>query len=120
MKETNPTINAFFQAVKSTQTIWALQDKSGEDWVVCDSVNFEDADTMPIWSSKEAAEKHCTEEWADYQAAGISVADFLEFWIEDLNEDSVMLGLDWESEGQCAELEIADFTLALAEIESLK
>ncbi len=119
MKETNPILAQFFAETKPSQQVWALQDKSGEDWVVCDSVNFEDTDAMPLWSSEELAQQHCCEEWKDYKPAAISFSDLLEFWIEDLNEDGVIIGINWQSEGECAELELADFTQSIVEIEAL-
>lgn len=119
MKETNPEVAKFFADIKPHQQVWALQDHSGEEWVVCDSVNFENTDAMPFWSTKELAQAHCSEEWKSYQPAAISVSDLLEFWIEDLNSDNVIAGLNWNSEGECPELELADFTQAIVDIEAL-
>lgn len=119
MTETNPIMTKFFAAVKSSQQVWGLQDETGEEWVVCDSVNFENTDAMPVWSTEALANVHCSEEWKDFKPAAISVSDLLEFWIEDLNEDNIIVGLDWESEGECAELELADFTQSIADIEAL-
>lgn len=119
MTETNPIITKFFADVKPNQQVWGLQDKTGEDWVVCDSVNFENTDAMPLWSTEALAKVHCSEEWKDFKPTAISISDLLEFWIEDLNEDNVILGLNWESEGECAELELNDFTQSIVEIEKL-
>lgn len=119
MTDKNQTLNAFLADVKPTQIIWALQDKSSEDWVVLDSINFEETDVMPIWSTAELAQKQCSEEWQDYIPAEITLTDWLEFWIEDLNEDGVIIGINWQSEGECLEMELADFSQSLAEIESL-
>ncbi len=112
-------LSTFINQIKETQTLWALQDKSSEDWVVLDSVNFENTEVMPLWSTEELAKKHCVEEWADYVPAAISVADWMEFWVEDLLEDGVIIGLDWQEDADCFELELAEFTQALAEIETL-
>lgn len=119
MKQTNPAIAKFFTTIKPHQEVWGLQDHTGEEWVVCDSVNFEDTDAMPLWSSKELAQVHCSDEWKSYKPAAISVSDLLEFWIEDLNEDNIVIGLDWENEGECAELELAEFTQSVVDIETL-
>jgi hypothetical protein len=113
------TVSTFINQVKDSQILWALQDKSSEDWVVLDSVNFEDTEVMPLWSSEDLAKKHCIEEWADYIPAAINVADWMEFWVEDLLEDGVIIGLDWLEQGDCFELELPEFTQALAEIETL-
>ena len=51
--------------------------------------------------------------------AAISVADWMEFWVEDLLEDGVIIGLNWQENEDCFELELPDFTQALAEVETL-
>ncbi len=119
MKDTNPTQSQFFADVKPNQVVWGLQDKTGEDWVICDSAQFENTDVMPLWSSESLAQRHCCDEWKDYQPAAISVADFLEFWVDDLNEDGVMLGINWQGEDDCLEIDLVEFSQSLAEIEAL-
>ncbi|GAA0819983.1 DUF2750 domain-containing protein [Colwellia asteriadis] len=114
------TMNAFLQQVKPTQVFWALQDKVSEDWVVLDSPSFENTDVMPLWSTANLAQEHCIEEWSDYVPCEISVAEWLEFWVEDLNEDGVIVGVNWQGDEQYLEMELADFTQGLASIESFK
>lgn len=120
MTTSNPHILNFISQVKVPQTVWALQDKSSEGWVVLDSVNYEETDVMPLWSSKELAQNHCTEEWADYVPAAISVADWMEYWVEDLAEDNVMIGVNWQGNDEHLELELAEFSQLLAAIESFQ
>lgn len=120
MNNNNSTLKAFLADVKPTQVLWALQDKASEDWVVLDSIAYENTEVMPLWSTKEQAQAHCVEEWSNYSPCEISVADWFEFWLEDLNQDGVIVGVDWQDDGECLELELADFTQTLAEIESLK
>ena len=114
------TLANFLSEVKPTQNLWALQDKASEDWVVLDSPNFENTDVMPLWSSAELAQEHCIEEWSDYEPCEISLADWFEFWLEDLSEDNVIVGINWQGDDEHSEMELSDFTQALAEIESLK
>lgn len=116
---TDTTVKSFLKQVKDTQELWALQDKNSEDWVVLDSVNFENTEVMPLWSTEALAKSHCIEEWADYVPAAISVANWMEFWVEDLLEDGVIIGLNWQENEDCFELELPEFTQALAEIETL-
>ncbi|MBA6391952.1 DUF2750 domain-containing protein [Colwellia sp. BRX10-3] len=116
---TETTLESFLKQVKDTQTLWALQDKNSEDWVVLDSVNFENTEVMPLWSTEKLANSHCVQEWADYIPAAITVADWMEFWVEDLLEDGVIIGLNWQEDEACFELELPEFTQALAEVETL-
>jgi len=120
MSDTTNILKAFLAEAKPTQVLWALQDKASEDWVVLDSPSFENTDVMPLWSSEELAQQHCIDEWSDYIPCEISLADWFEFWLEDLNEDNVIVGINWQGDDECAELELSEFTQALAEIESLK
>jgi len=112
-------INEFFNEVKATQMLWALQDKESDGWVVVDSANFEDTETMPVWSTESMAQASCVDEWAEFQPMQISVSDWLEFWFEDLKEDNVTIGLDWQDEQECEELELGEFTQKIADIEKL-
>jgi len=113
------TLSDFLTQVKENQLIWALQDKASEDWVVLDSINFEDTDVMPLWSTEALAKSHCVEEWAEYIPVAITVADWMEFWVEDLLEDGVIIGLNWQENDDCFELELAEFTQSLAPVEAL-
>ena len=112
-------LEAFIAEVKATQMIWGLHDKESDGWVVVDSVNYEDAETILLWSTESAAQAACTDEWAGYVPTQISVADWLEFWFEDLNEDGVLVGVDWEGEDQLSELDLGEFTQQIADIEQL-
>ncbi|WDE03374.1 DUF2750 domain-containing protein [Thalassomonas viridans] len=115
----NPLLAEFLDQVKSEQVLWALQDKASKDWVVLSSINFEETDVMPVWSSEQRAKQHCIDEWQDYVPAQITVSDWLEFWIEDLNEDGIIIGVNWPVEGDCLELELGDFSQGIASIEDL-
>jgi len=120
MNDNNSTLKTFLAQVKPTQTLWALQDKASEDWVVLDSIAYENTDVMPLWSSTELAKSHCIDEWENYIPCEISLSDWLEFWLEDLIEDGVIIGVNWQGDDEYLEMELADFTQALATIESMK
>ncbi|MGB5444366.1 MAG: DUF2750 domain-containing protein [Psychromonas sp.] len=119
MTDNTQVLAAFIAEVKPTQTLWALQDKESEDWVVLDSLNYEQTEVMPLWSNAELALQHCTEEWQDYLPAAISLADWLEYWVDDLVADNVVIGINWLGEDNDLEIDLSDFTQALAEIEAL-
>jgi len=124
------TLKTFLADVKNSQSFWALQEKSGEEWVVLDSINFENTEVMPLWSTKELASQHCVDEWQDYVPTKITLSDWLEFWLEDLGEDGVIVGINWHEEAASTEedsgavdeyfeLDLAEFSQSLAEIELL-
>jgi len=124
------TLTTFLADVKNTQSFWALQEKSGEDWVVLDSINFESTDVMPLWSTQELAQQHCIDEWQEYVPTQITLSDWLEFWLEDLSEDGIIIGINWQEEvaasdgdsdiqNEYFEIDLAEFSQSLAEIEVL-
>lgn len=119
MSQINETITTFLNVVKEPQTLWALQDTESEDWVVLDSINYENSDVMPVWDSKEKAQAHCIDEWKAYQAVAISLAEWFEFWVEDLISDNMIIGVNWPEEGDVEEMELVDFSQALSQIEVL-
>ena len=91
MTDNKKVLAEFLAQAKPEQQFWALQDTKSEDWVVLDSLNYEETEVMPLWSTEALATKHCTEEWVDYKAAVISLADWLEFWVDDLLEDNIVV-----------------------------
>ncbi|UCX04683.1 DUF2750 domain-containing protein [Shewanella sp. HL-SH8] len=117
MTEQNPTLTSFIESVKKHQIVWGLQDETGEGWVVCDSSEFEETDVMPLWSSEATAKSHCTEEWAEYTAVSITLVDFLEYWVGDLNDDGVLVGVNWESDQECFEIDPIVLAKSLVDIE---
>ena len=64
----------FIEQVRESGQVWGL--RYGEDWVVCRSAEFEDADVMPLWSAEEDARLHCVDEWADYEPEVIDLESF--------------------------------------------
>lgn len=120
MSDTNEILKKFLAETKPTQMVWALQDKVSEDWVVLDSPSFEETEVMPLWSTAALAQQHCIDEWSDYVPVAIPLADWFEFWLEDLNEDGVIIGVNWQGDDEYLEMELADFTQALSTVESLK
>jgi hypothetical protein len=112
-------LTQFEQDVKETQLLWALQDKASGDWVVMDSMGYEETEVMPLWSTQALAQTHCVEEWADYIPASITLADWFEFWLEDLVEDDVIVGINWVGDEDDIELGLSEFTEAMGQIEAL-
>jgi len=109
----------FGKSIQKEQVIWALKEKEDDNWMIADSINFEETEVMPLWSSEALAKVHCIDEWKDYIAAPISVAEWLDFWIEDLLSDNIIIGINWAEEGENIELGLPEFTQAISEIEKL-
>ncbi|MDB2385949.1 DUF2750 domain-containing protein [Shewanella sp.] len=117
MTELTATVENFIKNVKQHQTLWGLQDENAEGWVVCDASEFEATDVMPLWSNEAHAKIHCTDEWQDYQAVAITLTEFLEEWVSDLNDDGVLVGLDWVADQPCLEIDPIVLATSLVNVE---
>lgn len=106
----------FIEEVRESGQVWGL--RYGEDWVVCRSAEFEDADVMPIWSAEGDARLHCVDEWADYEPEVIELEEFLDIWINDLDEDDVLVGPNWNADLEGQELEPIELAKALVELDA--
>ena len=60
---------------------------------------------MHFWSSKEDAELHNVEEWADFEVLEIPLDIFVEDWLITLDEDGVLVGINWNQTLDGKELE---------------
>ncbi|MNU69979.1 hypothetical protein D3C71_593780 [compost metagenome] len=106
----------FIEEVRESGQVWGL--RYGEDWVVCRSAEFEDADVMPLWSAEGDARLHCVDEWADYEPEVIELEEFLDIWINDLDEDDVLVGPNWNADLEGQELEPIELAKALVELDA--
>ena len=106
----------FIEEVRESGQVWGL--RYGEDWVVCRSAEFEDADVMPLWSAEGDARLHCVDEWADYEPEVIELEEFLDIWINDLDEDDVLVGPNWNADLEGQELEPIELAKALVALDA--
>lgn len=119
MSQIQATLKQFINEISESQQLWGLKDKQSDDWVIMDSIQFEDSDVLPLWSSESLAQTHCVEEWSNYTAQAITIADWFEFWLEDLVQDDVIVGIDWLGDENDIELGLSEFSEAIAEVEAL-
>ncbi|CZF80985.1 hypothetical protein GCE9029_02324 [Grimontia celer] len=101
--ENTAPVEHFVDASRQTGAIWGLHCKDG--WVICDSAIYEDTDVMPFWSTREAAEIHCVDEWSEFAPVAIPLEEFVDEWLVDLANDAVMLGPDWGDDLSGEEIE---------------
>lgn len=105
----------FIDEVKAQGELWGLQ--TDDEWVICDSQDGGDIDVMPLWSSEEAAQALCVEEWAGYEPACITIDEFFDEWVNDLEADGVRIGIDWNEDLEGPEVEVMELGHALADFE---
>lgn len=105
--DSQENLETFVTKTKETQVVWGLRNNE-EDWLACDSSEFENSEVMPFWSSKEDAEVHNIEEWAEFEVCDIPLDVFVEDWLITLSEDGVLVGTNWNGDLEGKELEPAE------------
>ncbi len=98
-------LDLFIAESHETKLVWGLKNEDG--WLACDSTEFENSEVMPFWSSKEDAELHNVEEWADFEVLHIPLDIFVEDWLITLDEDGVLIGTNWNAQLEGKEVEPA-------------
>ncbi|USD66498.1 DUF2750 domain-containing protein [Vibrio sp. SCSIO 43136] len=99
-------LELFVNDTKANGKVWGLRNEDG--WLACDSTEFEESEVMPFWSSKEDAELHNVEEWADFEVLEIPLDIFVEDWLLTLDEDGVLVGTNWNDQLEGKEMEPKD------------
>ena len=88
-------LELFIKESHENNLVWGLRNEEG--WLSCESTEFEDSEVMPFWSSKEDAQLHNVEEWADFEVLEIPLDIFVEDWLITLGEDGVLVGTNWNA-----------------------
>jgi hypothetical protein len=92
----------FISTSKSTNMIWGLRADDG--WLSCES-QIQDKEVMPFWSSPEKAAAQAIDEWSEFEVVEIPLDIFVEDWLITLNEDDVLVAIDWDEDLIGAEFE---------------
>ncbi|MDB1123865.1 DUF2750 domain-containing protein [Vibrio algarum] len=100
-------LQLFVTETKQNQVVWGLRNND-EDWLACDSSEFENSEVMPFWSNKEDAAIHNVEEWAEFEIYEIPLDVFVEDWLITLAEDGVLAGVNWNESLEGKEMEPSD------------
>ena len=90
----------------ATGCIWGLEGPEG--WALCDSEKYDDTEVMPLWSTREAAEAHCVDEWGVYQPVAIALSEFMDDWLPGMHDDVLLVGVNWTIELEGEEWEPLD------------
>ena len=100
--------NRFIRAILGTQTVYTLV--LDEDVAECPSTEYEEDDGEPVpvfcvWHERAAAEACTAEEWADYEIEELPLDFFLHEWLVSMDQDAVLLGVDFDPELYGLEIE---------------
>ena len=117
--------NRFIRSIIGSQTLYTLVSDEG-DSAECPSTEYEEDDGEPVpvfcvWHDRAQAEACKVEEWADYQLEALPLDFFMHEWLVSMDQDAVLLGVDFDSELYGLEIEpvevLADLLDAAAQMQ---
>lgn len=85
----------FIERVVDFGAVWGLE--SDEGFATSGSNDFEDAKVIPFWSDKAYASALSKEEWSNYKATSMTIADFMENWLIGMFNDGLLVGTNWDA-----------------------
>ncbi|RRS10736.1 DUF2750 domain-containing protein [Pseudoalteromonas sp. J010] len=115
-EEIGSEVSDFIGQVKNTESVWALSSSDG-GMVVVDSNQFDETDVLLLWDSEEKAQAQCRDEWSEFSPMSIDIESFLDEWVLDLKEDDALVGLNWNDDNVCIEIEPVGLARLLVDIE---
>ncbi|MEH7747741.1 DUF2750 domain-containing protein [Neobacillus drentensis] len=103
----------FIKRVSESKMVWGL--KSEDGWCVCESNEYEDTVVMLFWSDEAYARQCAVEEWSHYKPTSIPLEEFMNNWIYGMNEDDLLVGVNWNAKLIGLEVEPYDLFKELEE-----
>lgn len=86
----------FVERVSLSQGVWGL--KSDDGWAIVESNAYEDTGVMLFWSDKAYAKQCAAEEWDHYIPTLITLENFVQLWLHGLEEDELLVGVNWNKD----------------------
>jgi len=101
----------FIREVINGETVFFLEDQNGIAY--CGSLFFktDTNEAVPVlcfWSSREKAAAAAVESWSNYKVAEMCLATFIEDWLVQLYNDSLIAGIDFDKNMEGAECDPLD------------
>jgi hypothetical protein len=110
----------FIKRVVVQKSVWGLQ--SDEGWATSYSNENEDIDVLPFWSDEAYANACAKDNWKEYIAASIPLAEFLENWCIGIAKDNKLIGVNWDTNmfgNEVRALDLAFEILKMLKIENV-
>lgn len=96
-------LDRFCARAAASGEVWVLTE--GDDCAVVESEEYEEAEVMPFWSDREAAERAASGDWAQYSPGVVPLDEFLTDWLPRMDTDGYLIGPDWSDELEGDEIE---------------
>lgn len=84
----------FIEQVLETGEVWGLRGEDG--WAYCASNEYEDTEVLVFWSDRARAQKHAIGEWSEHEPVAISLDEFIDNWLQGMDDDGALVGPNWE------------------------
>ncbi len=97
----------FIKRVSESKMVWGLKNEKG--WCVCESNEYEDTEVMPFWSDEAYARQCAIKEWSHNKPTSIPLDVFMNNWIYGMNEEGLVVGINWNE--KLIGLEVEPFDL---------
>jgi hypothetical protein len=86
----------FVEQITEQEQLFGLFDEN-QGWANCHAHDNKDAQAVYLfWSQPALAAKLQNAEWADYKVEPISLAVFLESWLDGMQKQQVFAGVNWD------------------------
>ncbi|RYV02060.1 DUF2750 domain-containing protein [Shewanella sp. OPT22] len=84
---------AFYSEISESGKLWGIRDENGIPAPKTETGQR----SMPFWSKKSRAEKiiHNVPAYGAFETFEISVSEFIERWLPGLENDELLVGLNW-------------------------
>ncbi len=114
-------LDSFVKAICKSKIVYGLESEEG--FAVSNSVDYDDETGEPVevicfWSEEALADSCRKEDWANYQVVEIPLAEFMENWCIEMNNDGLLAGVDFDE--ALSGLEIEPLELIMELIKELK
>ena len=110
-------VEFFIKEVKNNKMLFGLFHEQ-DGWANCYANDNPEAKGIYLfWDSAEGAEKLKSEEWQNYQVTPIALSDFLDSWLDGMQEQHVYAGVNWDEQLRGFEIEASLLSAALSKEE---
>lgn len=87
--------NRFVETVKKERLVWGLMSDAG--WATAPSNECENTTVIPFWSHKAYAQRLAKKEWETYKPTPIDFDEFVDSWLKGMDENGVLVGVNWNA-----------------------
>lgn len=97
----------FIESVSVSGVVWGLKE-ADDSFFVCESNEYEDTYVMAFWSERAYAKRCAVGEISHFEPSSIPLDIFMNNFLLGLDEDGLLVGLNWNSKLIGIEVEPAE------------